>query len=276
MSSLSILAVLEIAVLLASSWAVTIAAKSVGSERGRFAVGCKSVVLLSIFSIVDLCCIALFARSPQFVLVSVAGAIVGLAGAYLHLRFAFRLSESKTFAPFGAYLATPAIIAVVTLPAFKQYIVEAFVVPTASMAPTIEPHDRFVVNKLLHPRRLDLIAYHSNQPQHPIYCKRLVGLPGEQLRFDNGNLYVNDQVVTLPAVVAGKYHARLMRQGMQSMGRYRDGDTILLGSDEYFVIGDNVDISLDSRLEGPSKGESIVGVVDFMYWPLSRFKIMRN
>jgi type IV secretory pathway protease TraF len=56
---------------------------------------------------------------------------------------------------------------------------------------------------------------------------------------------------------------------------YVEGQTILLRSNEFFFIGDNADVSLDSRLLGPSDRSAIVGVVDLMYWPLSRFHIVR-
>lgn len=49
----------------------------------------------------------------------------------------------------------------------------------------------------------------------------------------------------------------------------------MLGGDEYFLIGDNVDSSVDSRMNGPSPGSSIVGVVDLVYWPLGRVQVIR-
>ena len=50
--------------------------------------------------------------------------------------------------------------------------------------------------------------------------------------------------------------------------RYKDDETITLGDDEYFFVGDNVEHSNDSRLSGPTRGSSLVGVVDLIYWPL--------
>lgn len=85
----------------------------------------------------------------------------------------------------------------------RPFVVEAFVVPTASMAPTIEPGNRIVVNKLLRPRRWDIVAYQTNFDGPAIYCKRVIGLPGERLRFEGGNLYVNDKLVEPPALLAG-------------------------------------------------------------------------
>jgi signal peptidase I len=142
------------------------------------------------------------------------------------------------------------------------------------MAPTLEAGDRFLVNKLGKPRRLDLIAYWKYGQDPAIYCKRLIGLPGETLRFENGGIYVNDRAITLPPVIAGRCHAATWR-GSGQPPLYEDGKSIALAKDEFFVIGDNLDVSLDSRSRGPSRTSSIVGVVDMLYWPLKKVRILR-
>ena len=147
--------------------------------------------------------------------------------------------------------------------------------PTGSMSPTIDPQDRFVVNKLLSPRRFDLIAYHANDPpENPIYVKRLIALPGERLRFESGDLYINDQKMHVPDVIAGRCRATVGRNPSRG-DLYRDGETIQLGPDDYFLLGDDIDISLDSRWQGPSPKSSTVGVVDVIYWPVPKIKIIR-
>ncbi|HEX5244232.1 MAG TPA: S26 family signal peptidase [Tepidisphaeraceae bacterium] len=57
--------------------------------------------------------------------------------------------------------------------------------------------------------------------------------------------------------------------------RYQEGQTITLGNDEYFFIGDNADESGDSRLYGPSHRVDVVGVVDLIYWPIGKLRIVR-
>lgn len=156
---------------------------------------------------------------------------------------------------------------------FRPFVVEAFVVPTGSMAPTIEPGNRVAVNKLLHPRRWDIVAYRTNFQGPAIYCKRVIGLPAERLRFEGGNLYVDGKLVTPPPVLAGRF--RLMIHSEPYPAHYVEGQTITLGNNEFFFIGDNADVSLDSRLLGPSDRGTIIGVVDLIYWPLSRWRILR-
>ena len=156
----------------------------------------------------------------------------------------------------------------------SAYCFELFRMPTGSMEPTIEPGDRFGCQKLFRPRRCDLVAYHVEGPDPSTYCKRLIALPGEKLRFENGDIYINDRLADVPPVLAGRCHAKI--EGPQERYfPYADGQTITLGDDEYFFIGDNVDASKDSRTMGPSKGAAIVGVIDLIYWPLGRFRLLR-
>ena len=62
----------------------------------------------------------------------------------------------------------------------------------------------------------------------------------------------------------------------ESIVRYHDGEEITLSGDEYFFVGDNVDRSLDSRLNGPSSDSSLMGVADLRFWPLDRIEFLRQ
>lgn len=95
-----------------------------------------------------------------------------------------------------------------------------------------------------------------------MYHKRVIGLPGEQLRCQEGTIYINGNAVETPAVISG----RLTSQGIPDRHIcFKDGDLIELAIDKYFVIGDNVQNSYDSRYHGPIKASSLVGVIDLIY-----------
>jgi signal peptidase I len=274
--ALSILISLTVLSLLVSAWALSWSARVVGSSRARFGAGlCASLLLFVVATIFAVVSSAATAAAPLLGLV-IGWALLALElGAFfLVLRTAFKLTVKRAFAPFGVYLALIAAQLVLTIFIVKPFLAEAFVIPTESMSPTIEPGDRLVVDKLVGPKRLDLVAYWSHDDHPDIYCKRLIGLPGERIRFDQGALFVNDQQVTLPSVLTGRCHAAPAALP-PDQARYRDGESIALGADEYFFIGDNVDVSLDSRLAGPSHASSLVGVVDFVYWPLNKARLIR-
>ena len=209
--------------------------------------------------------------------ISIGLLIIELAGPFFIVQRIFRLKMKGALVVYLALVAAIAIQSAFTTYVVKRHLTEAFYMPTPTMSPTIEPTDRFLTNKLRQPRRWDVVVY-WNHPQGdgaPLpYCKRLIGLPGEHLRFQNGNLYVDEHAVQPPAVLAGKLRASTTGSAT-GIWKYADGETISLGADDFFFVGDNIAVSLDSRASGPSDRSTIVGVVDAIYWPLSRLRTVR-
>jgi signal peptidase I len=276
MLSLAVWIVLLISLVLLIAAGVARAARAVGSPRGRLRVGLLVVLGIAAFNLAVTWLVPAVASAGL-------GAVAALLLAQLLVMFlvhraAFRLSARRTFAPFGAHFGMILVWLAFALFVIRPFVTEAFSIPTRSMAPTLEEGDRFFVNKLLTPRRWDLVAHRvterdwqTDSEVQVIYCKRLVGLPGERLRFEGGQLYVNDHLQGAPDVVAGRYTTVLPH----GIGLYRDGETIQLGPSEIFMIGDNVDISADSRVHGPTDGSQVVGVVDLRYWPFDRISLLR-
>ena len=87
--------------------------------------------------------------------------------------------------------------------------------------------------------------------------KRVIGLPGETIEYNNGKLYINNKVVE---------------------DKYNDGTTfdfkkVVLGEDEYFVLGDNRAVSIDSRRLGPIPKKDILGKAKLVIFPFNRFGV---
>lgn len=276
MASLFLIFALIVVGLVASAAAIARGCRLVGAEGPlwRKAIACATINLGTSCAVaVGVAAMPALAPAPatqtcvQLALVAVQFAILLAA-----IRAAFRLSWGRAFAPLGAHVATSIVAAGLALYVVRPHLVESFVLPTRSMAPTVVPGDRFTVNKLLGPRRWDLIAYRVGGPRPAVYLKRLVALPGERLRFESGTLYINDRPAPdVPAVLVG----RLRASADPRYARYAERETIALGPDEYFVIGDDVDRSVDSRVDGPVRGVAIVGVADWIYWPPSHVRIVR-
>lgn len=247
-------------------------ARWLGSPKAKLRNGLLALFLVLLIDVVSIA-LGLIATTHAVPVVNPLLGIADLFLTYLVLLRVFSLSKRRTFVLYGSFLLWIAVQFVLVIAVVRPYLGEAFVLQTTvSMSPTLVPGDRFVVNKLGHAARWDLVAYHSIVPGAPVYCKRIVGLPGERLRFDQGNIYINDQLMAAPSVVAGRYHATFPT--VPSM--YRDGQTIVLSDREFFVVGDNVDFSADSRIYGPTDRSAIVGVVDFVYWPPSDARIVRH
>lgn len=139
-----------------------------------------------------------------------------------------------------------------------------------SMRPTVVPGDRVLVNKQLAPHRWDLIAFHPPVNPRTTFLQRLVGLPGETVEIVGSRVKINGKVVDCPGLTI-RY---LGKPGMANNGC--EGNPIVLGRDEYFILGDNTSIAYDSRYwtivapghqPGALPADALVGVVTAVYWP---------
>ena len=125
-----------------------------------------------------------------------------------------------------------------------------------SMEPGIGNGQQVLINRyaylLVKPQIGDVVAFlpNGNQNSH-YYIKRVVACPGDTVQIKEGRLYVNDLQVT-------EVYDKMAEAGIAE-------NPIVLGTDEYFVLGDNRNNSEDSRSAniGPVKGRDIVGEVWF-------------
>ena len=261
-----------------SAWVLSWVARKAGSERAKFRFALLAVILVSVLSALYLVAMAVLPHGSAVRLPTILGLLViELVAPFFIFKRIFRVKAKHAFILYLVFVGVIAIQSIFATCVLKRYLAEAFRTPSPTMSPTIEPSDRFLANKLLHPRRWDVVVYwnhsESDGPPQP-FCKRLIGLPGERLRFENGNLYVNDQLTQPPPVLAGKLHASA--DGFKGgPWKFADGETISLGPDEFFFVGDNIAISADSRVNGPSDRTALIGVVDAIYWPLGRFRVLR-
>lgn len=138
----------------------------------------------------------------------------------------------------------------------------------SSMNPTLEDKDNLWVDKLSYtfgdPKRFDIIIF--NYDENTTYVKRVIGLPGETVRIDqNGNIYINGKLLK-------------ENYGKETiLNNGRAGSEVYLGSDEYFVLGDNRNNSIDSRWSdvGNVSREDIVGKVVLRIYPFKKFGLIK-
>lgn len=133
-------------------------------------------------------------------------------------------------------------IAVVLIIAFAlvHFIGEKTNIIGESMSPTLENDDAVIINKFIYevssPKRNDIVVFkpYGNEKLH-YYIKRVIGLPGETVQIIDGKIYINGEVLEEDIDVDDIDNAGLA------------SNPIVLGSDEYFVLGDNRNNSEDSR-----------------------------
>ncbi len=159
--------------------------------------------------------------------------------------------------------------------------------PVRNMEPTLIPNDRIMVNKLMKPRRWDIVTFRYPGDPSEIYMMRVVGLPGETIVLKNGSVFINDRLTEFPGGLQGiRYETDLTKlfPGMSPITVWGDESSpAALGPNEYFVLGDNPTTN-DSRMwnEGApghapyALPESYLeGVVTHIYWPLNRLRTLR-
>ena len=183
------------------------------------------------------------------------------------------------------------ILAVVLV--LRSFLVEPFQIPSGSMLPTLEVGDFILVNKFSYGLRLPVVDYKFvdiGEPERgdimvfkfPVnpsinYIKRVVGLPGDTLRYENKRLYVNEEPVP-QAQVAELAQVDLMVESLDAADyqifhtrNRRDlnaENEWVVPEDHYFVIGDNRDNSKDSRYWGMVPDDHVIGkaVAIWMHW----------
>lgn len=147
------------------------------------------------------------------------------------------------------------------------------------------PADRFIVMKVLKPKRWDVVTYKLPSNPGSLHVRRVVGLPGETVMIDNGMVWINGKSVELPPELSGiSYRSTLQVDSPEHDFWGSRERQAKLGPDEYFVLGDFSVSSLDSRFYGEGAAghnpfaipeSHIVGVVTHRYGPSGRFRILR-
>lgn len=144
-----------------------------------------------------------------------------------------------------------------------HFVGERTVVSGDSMYPTLTDGDNLIVDKIsyrfISPSRYDIVVFPFQYQEDTCYIKRVIGLPGETVQIHDGFVYINGKKLE------DAYGTEMIRNpGLAS-------DPIVLGEDEYFVLGDNRNNSADSR--EPSVGciseEDIIGRALLRIWPAS-------
>ena len=140
-----------------------------------------------------------------------------------------------------------------------------------SMEDTLDDGDNLIVDKLTYrfrdPVRYDIIVFPYKYKEDTYYIKRIIGLPGEMVQItEEGNILIHGEIL----------EESYGREVMKSPGIA--ADPIILGEDEYFVLGDNRNASADSRdpSVGVISGKDIVGRAWLRIWPLNKFGILKH
>jgi signal peptidase I len=187
------------------------------------------------------------------------------------------------------------VVAIVLALMVRWALFEAYVIPSTSMLPTLLVHDHIFVNKIVygvrapfserwivqwrHPARGEVVVFKHPADKKKYFIKRVIGVPGDRVLYENGNLYVNEQLVekTIPQKLRDEWHwlrdsdfpgdeeigGRALYVHWEEHLHGRDYSVLLrkegasatfgpitVPDGQYLVLGDNRDNSQDSRAWG--------------------------
>ncbi len=131
----------------------------------------------------------------------------------------------------------------------------------ASMQPRIEDNERIVVNKAIYRfqqvARGDVVVFYYPRDPSVSYIKRVIGLPGDQVEIQSGQVLVNGAAIEEPYLLP------------EYRDRY-DMAVMTVEPGHYFVMGDHRSSSMDSRSFGAVPQKYIYGKAEFCVWPIAK------
>lgn len=135
-----------------------------------------------------------------------------------------------------------------------------------SMQPELRDQDRLFINKFAYHfesiSRGDVVVFHYPRDPSKSYIKRVIALPGDTIRIDEGRVFVDGKRIAEPYVPL----------------RFRDDRSMakmVVPPNDYFVMGDHRSISSDSRDFGPVPRNLIYGKAAFIYWPADNMGVVK-
>lgn len=149
----------------------------------------------------------------------------------------------------------------------RHFVVQRTLVDGHSMENTLKDKEQLLIDKITYrfkePERFDIIVFPYKYDEDVYYIKRIIGLPGERVMIHGNTIYINGKPLS------ETYGKEAMDEDTAGVAETE----LLLGEDEYFVLGDNRNHSTDSRSDdvGLIKQEKIVGRAVFRIWPLGEF-----
>ncbi len=163
------------------------------------------------------------------------------------------------------------VLAFALMIGFRIFIAEPFIVSGSSMVPNFHNKEYLVVDKLSYkfsdPKRGDVIVFHYPKDTSQYFIKRIIGLPGEKVKVDNGKVIIYNSENPDGKTLNEPYLPN------QDVTFGKDG-VVALGDNEYFVLGDNRLASSDSRVWGILPKHDFVGKAWLRALPINSFGLL--
>jgi len=155
------------------------------------------------------------------------------------------------------------LIALVVIVPIRYFLFQPFYVRGASMEPNFYDNEYLIIDEITYrftePQRGDVVVVKATTNESDYLIKRIIGLPGETVKIKDGEV-----LIYYPGDKAGNLlNESYLAEDIQTFG----AKDITLGENEYYVMGDNRPVSLDSRSFGPLPKDNIIGRAWLRVWP---------
>jgi len=191
----------------------------------------------------------------------------------------------------------------------RSLLLQPFYIPSSSMEPNLLVGDRLFVTKYSYgyskhsfpfspnifsgrflfskPNRGDVVVFKTPADNRTDYIKRLIGLPGDEIQFIDGDLYINNNQVLKTSIKSNDNvfcgndkinvnffeekltNGRTYKAAYRSKHSFKNSDKFLVPENHYFFLGDNRDCSKDSRFlseVGYVHRDNLVGKAQFLFF----------
>ncbi|HEL2111193.1 signal peptidase I [Streptococcus suis] len=202
------------------------------------------------------------------------------------------MTRNKKRSSFANFLAEwgPLILFMLAIFASRYFLWDPVSVDGHSMDPTLQHQEKLVMFKTTSIDRFDIVVASETDSdgKEKLIVKRVVGMPGDTIRYENDVLYINDQEVDEPYL--DEYLAAFQKDKLQEEYAYnkqfqavaqaaqaftQDANrsinfSVTVPEGQYYLLGDDRLVSLDSRNVGTFARDKIKGEVVFRFWPVNR------
>ena len=154
----------------------------------------------------------------------------------------------------------------------RYFLIQPFCVKGASMEPSFYDDEYLIINEISYrfsePDRGDIVVFKYPKDPQQFFIKRVIGLPGETVEITDGFIFIYKTDGTKMLLEEYNY----LPTDVKTQGQNK----WTLDKDEYYVLGDNREHSMDSRMFGPVTKEFITGKVWLRGWPINRLTVFKE
>lgn len=183
----------------------------------------------------------------------------------------YRMARGGTILASILEIAQVIVVSLVIVFLVRSYLIQPFLVKGDSMEPNFQDGNYLIIDEVTYqfrqPERGEIIVFKYPRDPKQYFIKRVVGLPNERIEIKEQKVTIFNQKNPEGLVLEENY--------IPEESDTKGNETLQLGPNDYFVLGDNRVFSSDSRYWGPVSKDLIVGKVWVRAWPINEIELYK-